>query len=109
MTAIRDDVFVLINIFRVDPSRQQELIDLLSEATEQAMKSVPGFISATFHRSLDGKSVANYAQWRSKADFDAMLQNPAAREHMGKAARLAESFEPIGYEVAASHSERERP
>lgn len=91
----------LINTFVVKPENQQELIGLLDAATERVMRSRPGFISANIHRSLDGKRVVNYAQWRSKADFQAMLAEPACREHMSKAAALAESVEPVLYEVAA--------
>ena len=50
--------------------------------------------------SLDRKHIANYARWRSKEDNDAMMTNPAAKEHMGKAAKLADAFEPLYYKVA---------
>lgn len=105
MSTIREDVLVLINTFEVEPDRQQALIDVLSSATEQVMKRRPGFISANLHRSLDGKRVVNYAQWASKGDFDAMMQDPAAREHMGEAAKIATRFEPAFYEVAAIHTD----
>jgi quinol monooxygenase YgiN len=91
----------LINTFIVRPENQEELIGLLDQATERVMRVRPGFISANIHRSLDGKRVVNYAQWRSKSDFEAMLREPACREHMSKAAALAESVEPVLYQVAA--------
>jgi quinol monooxygenase YgiN len=72
----------LINVFTVEPADQQRLVDLLVEATGRTMRSLPGFISASIHKSLDGVRVVNYAQWASQADFKAMLQNPAAQEHM---------------------------
>ena len=56
-----DGVVTQINVFTVQPERQQELIDLLSEAAVFA-SSVPGSISASVHRSLDGTRVVNYAQ-----------------------------------------------
>ena len=67
------------------------------------MRKQPGFISANIHRSLDGTKVANYAQWRSKADLEAMQKNPEAGVHMKEAAALADSFEPILYEVFSIH------
>ena len=73
----------LINVFTVKPEQQQPLIDLLVEATEAVMRHQPGFISANIHRSLDGQRVTNYAQWRSREDFEAMLGNPEAQVHMG--------------------------
>ena len=54
-------VLTLINIFTVEPEKQQKLVALLIEATEQTMKNMPGFVSANIHRSLDGKKVVNYA------------------------------------------------
>ena len=93
----------LINVFSVDPQNQDQLIRLLSEATEAAMKKQPGFVSANIHKSLDGTRVVNYAQWRSEEDFSKMLKNPEAGQHMKKAAALAE-HEPHLYTVSAVHS-----
>jgi heme-degrading monooxygenase HmoA len=81
---------VLINVFTVQPGGQPPLIAHLSEATETVMRRQPGFISANLHRSLDGARVANYAQWRSRADFDAMLQDRQAKDHMAEARRLGD-------------------
>ena len=94
----------LINTFTVDPAKAEELLEVLSEATERGMRQRPGFISANLHVSLDKKRVANYVQWRSKADVDAMMNDPDARKHMRKAAELAGSFDPIYYELRESHS-----
>lgn len=95
------DVFTLVNVFAVQPDRQQQLIDLLAEASE-TMKEIPGFVSATLHRSYDGKYVVNYAQWRSREDFDAMQRNPQALPHMKVAADLADNYNPITCDVAES-------
>ena len=93
------EIFTLINVFSVAPDQQQELANLLIEATEHTMRHLPGFISANIHTSLDGRHVVNYAQWRSRDAFEAMLRNPDARPHMARAAALA-SFDPILCEVA---------
>src|SRR3546814_5542751 len=89
-----DSQIALINTFKVDPDKAEALIALLDDATETVMKHRVGFISANIHRSLDGGRVANYAQWRTKADFEAMLADPACQEHMKAAADLADSFDP---------------
>ena len=49
----------LINVFHVKPEQQQALADLLVDATEQAMSHQPGFISASIHKSYDGRRVVN--------------------------------------------------
>jgi heme-degrading monooxygenase HmoA len=69
-------------------------------SSKAVMRKQPGFVSANIHKSLDGTRVANYAQWRSKEAFEAMLRDREAAEHMGEAARIAESFEPHLYEVS---------
>jgi quinol monooxygenase YgiN len=94
-------VMTLVNVFTVSPDKQAELADLLVRATEETMQHLPGFVSASIHRSVDGTKVINYAQWRSEADFAALKDNPEARPHMQAAAKLA-SFEPIVCEVIES-------
>ena len=98
-------VLTLINVFTVEPEKQQKLVSLLIEATEQTMKHIPGFVSANIHRSLDGKKVVNYAQWKSMAAFETMRKNPKAIPHMEAAAALAQ-FEPILCEVSDAISTR---
>ena len=94
------DLMTLINVFTVDPEHQQELIDVLAEATT-VMSAQRGFVSANLHRSDDGRRVVNYAQWRTREDYAAMQAEPQARVHMTRAAELA-TFDPIVCEVACT-------
>jgi quinol monooxygenase YgiN len=93
----------LVNVFTVDPGRQQALVEVLVRATDDVMRHIPGFVSANIHASTDGTRVVNYAQWESAAAFQAMLENPTAQEHMREAAELAEAFDPHLYDVASVH------
>lgn len=106
MTTISKDSKLVtpINVFTVEPDRQQQLVDLLIQATETSMRYVPGFVSANIHRSFDGTKVANYAQWRSVEDFEAMLKNPVAIPHIEQASTLG-TFEPGLYEVVSAYPE----
>ena len=92
------ELLTLINVFTVEPVNQQELVDLLVEATRTSVRRVQGFVSASLHRSLDGTKVAMYAQWRSVEDYQAMRRNPTASPFMEKALALAR-FELGMYEV----------
>ena len=94
------DLVTLINVFTVAPENQQRLLDLLAEATTEIIAGMPGFVSANLHRGLDGTRVANYAQWRSRQDMEAMLAHPAVADHLRAAAALAVAVEPRLYEVA---------
>ena len=96
-----NDGVTLINVLTVEPEHQQRLVDALVEATEAVMRKQPGFVSANIHSSLDGTRVTNYAQWRNREAFEAMLRNPEAAEHMGEAATIAERFELHLYEVSS--------
>lgn len=101
LTKISKDanLVTLINVFSVEPENQQLLVDLLVEATEEVMHKLPGFISANIHKSLDGKWVTNYAQWRSVEDFRGIFQNPDALSHMPAIGKITKS-EPVLYQVA---------
>jgi heme-degrading monooxygenase HmoA len=93
----------LINVFTVEPERASELAELLRAATEEKMRFVPGFISANIHVSTDGTRVVNYAQWESTQAYQAVFNDPSAREHMGLCAAVATSFEPHVYTVESVH------
>jgi quinol monooxygenase YgiN len=94
----KDDVITLINVFTVEPSNQQRLVALLTEATEVSVRQAPGFVSASLHRSTDGTKVTMYAQWRSMEAYQAMRQNPAPLPYFQEALTIA-TFEPGVYEV----------
>ncbi|WP_020666958.1 antibiotic biosynthesis monooxygenase family protein [Amycolatopsis nigrescens] len=95
-------VITVINRFTVEPERQQELVDLLVDATETVIKHLPGFISANLHKSLDGKHVVNYAQWTDQQSLQAMLSHPDCRQHLTDAAAMSHP-EPQLYTVASTH------
>lgn len=103
-TIIREgaEVVTLVNVFEVDPADQDRLLRVLIDATEDVMKTLPGFISANFHKSLDGRRVVNYAQWLSKDHFQQMLATPAAQAHMTEAESIGK-VEPRMYEVVSCH------
>jgi heme-degrading monooxygenase HmoA len=93
----------LINVFTVEPAKADELAELLEAASDNVMRHVPGFVSANIHLSTDGTRVVNYAQWETAEAYQAMLADPTAREHMGRAAALAEGFDPHLYTVESVH------
>jgi quinol monooxygenase YgiN len=100
MTTITKEnkILTLINVFTVEPVNQQKLVDLLILATESSVRKMPGFIFSGLHRSLDGKKVTMYAQWRNMEDYQAMRNNPDASPYLQQALGIA-SFESGMYEV----------
>ena len=101
--SLREHV-VLLNVFQVKPGRAEALLVKLAQATEEAVSRCPGFISARFHRSLDGTSVVNYAQWASVAHFEAMRADPVAQRHIAECAALSEGFVPQLLQVVSVHT-----
>ena len=98
-----DKPVILINVFTVAPAKQQQLIELLTRATENSVRRAAGFISARLHRSLDGTKVTMYAEWRSSEDYQAMREDPAPMPYLKQALATA-TFEPGMYEVVHTFS-----
>lgn len=86
--AKHNEVITVIFSLATEPENQQELIDLMLDALETTTKHQPGFVSASFHRSLDGTRVFNYAQWRTQADYEAFAQSPQDQAIGAKLARF---------------------
>jgi quinol monooxygenase YgiN len=100
-----DGPVTLINVFTVEPARQQQLVDLLARATESSVRHAPGFISAKLHRGFDGTKVTMYAQWQSIEDYLAMRGNPAPLPFLQQALAIAK-FDPGMYEVVQTFDAR---
>lgn len=73
---VEDDSFTQVVQFEVDPGQQDLLIQTVVAEVERWVRHRPGFLSSTFHASLDGHHVLNYAQWRTKTDFDGFTKDP---------------------------------
>lgn len=72
-TITKDQNFTLLIEFEVEPHQQQALIDGIADIVEAHFNRYPGFISASFHASDDGRRVVNYAQWHSRKAWRAAL------------------------------------
>jgi heme-degrading monooxygenase HmoA len=96
-------VATVVNVFTVQPEKQGALVEALAKTTNEVMRNQPGFISVSIHASSDGTKVLAYGQWESEADLRAVVDNPADRERLGEAQKLAEGFEPRLYTVESVH------
>jgi|ERR1700733_3310468 hypothetical protein len=89
----------VINVFTVSPENQPELVRLLGEMTERAVRHLPGFLTTSIHVSIDGTKVVNYAQWESGEHLGGLFANPDAQQYMGRITSISES-DPGFYTVA---------
>jgi len=81
---VDDGYLTLFNIFHTSgPADQDKLFDQwrgLPPANSQ-----PGLVAGNFHRGLDGRSVVNYAQWESLADYQAFRNEAGTRGRLTQA------------------------
>lgn len=67
---------VLVNLFSVDPSDQEAMVEAWRNDALW-MKKQPGYISTQLHKAVGESSMyLNYAVWDSVADFRAASSNP---------------------------------
>ena len=95
-------VVTLINVFSVEPGGQETLIEILKAGTEKLFSRQPGYISASFHQSHDGRRVVNYGQWRSTEDIEAYRTKPEIGEYFKRVRELAQ-FESMVCDVSYVH------
>jgi predicted ester cyclase/quinol monooxygenase YgiN len=94
---------VLINVFTTEPDQQAAGLQALAAFGERVVAGeVPGLISASVHRSVDGTRIVNYVQWRSVEDMQRMLQTPEFRHAFAEQPALQRADLHF-YEVAAVH------
>jgi heme-degrading monooxygenase HmoA len=82
------DYYVVLEMARVAPERQQELLDLVT-APNELLAATPGYISHSIHRAFDGTAVVNYSQWKSQAAYEAFRADEDTRNAQPDADALA--------------------
>jgi quinol monooxygenase YgiN len=88
----QQDIATIVNVFSVEPQNQQKLIDIWKAFATEIAQNQPGFISANLHKSFDKIRVANYAQWRSKDDVEAMLKVPDAKDYTEQMSEISSQY-----------------
>ena len=88
--------------FRMPPENQPRMVELAKEHVGPAM-SLPGLVSANFHRSLDGERVINYGQWENEEAIYELTNRPGFGKEDGYWTGLAENEFHL-YEVLLSES-----
>jgi heme-degrading monooxygenase HmoA len=88
-----------ITIVESQPDKQEEVLSLMTERA-RFMARQPGFISISLHRSLDGKRVVNYVQWRDRDLLQSAHRSPEFRKEWRHFDQLTHEIDPNLYEVA---------
>jgi heme-degrading monooxygenase HmoA len=89
-----DKTFTQVVRFDVSADKQIVLIEAIAAEVERWVRHKQGFVSSSFHASLDGEHVLNYAQWESKADFEAFTHDPETERLQQAIKDVAPSLKP---------------
>lgn len=68
--SIENKVPTVILVFKVETGKQNALINAAVDNSQKVMEKKPGFISASLHKSFDGTSMVNYAQWENRKSYE---------------------------------------
>ncbi|MBE9168954.1 antibiotic biosynthesis monooxygenase [Pleurocapsales cyanobacterium LEGE 06147] len=93
----------VINVYRLDPANWDELVELVKQGIE-TIRNVPGFVSASIHRSFDSTRLTNYNQWRDEAAAKAARDVPAfveLQQHIQQIAQGDPALYTVEYSVEA--------
>jgi quinol monooxygenase YgiN len=92
-------VQTVITTFEMTPGTCQDLLDELRAAYAEFISKQPGFVAAGLHVNDAQTRIANYSQWRSREDFQAMLRSDEMRARNRRIGAMCKSFEPVMYDV----------
>lgn len=96
------DVQTVITTFEVTPNTCQELLDQLKIACDAFVCQQPGFVGAAMHVNDARTRIANYTQWKTRDDFQALLRSEEMQVYHQKYNALCKNFEPVMYDVVFS-------
>jgi len=90
-----------INHLKVAPEDQDALVRLMTEQLDANIATRPGFLSATLHRSRDGRHVVNVVRFASAEQLDAAHARPEFAAKLREYRPLILEAGPALYDVAA--------
>lgn len=70
----------VIVVFDVEPHDQAALCAEISGYLDTVKAKFPALVSSTLHASDDGSRVVNYAQWRTRVDYERFVEESLKRE-----------------------------
>ena len=88
-----------INTYTVTPERAEEVLEYLERSTMETVRHLPGFLSFSFHLSLDRTQIVNYGQWESREAVMAARENPKIVALMSETTKVAGPSKSMPYEL----------
>jgi len=87
-----------ITVVEPEAGKQDEALSLMTERA-RFMARQPGCISISLHRSLDGRRIVNYIQWRDRELLRSAHHSPEFRKEWKHFDDLTGDIDPHLYEV----------
>jgi quinol monooxygenase YgiN len=103
-----DQPVTQITIVEPEAGRLEDALALMSERA-RFMARQPGCVSISLHRSLDGRRIVNYIQWRSRDLLHRAHHSPEFRREWERFDAVTEGIDPQLYEVVRVIEGGERP
>lgn len=91
-----------INVYTVSPERAEQVLKYLIHSAEETVRHQPGFLSFSFHLSLDRTQIVNYGQWESREAVMAARTNPQIVALMAETTKIAGPSNSMPYELRKS-------
>ncbi|MDB5763729.1 MAG: hypothetical protein JWQ21_2724 [Herminiimonas sp.] len=85
---------ILINLLKVEPSKQAALIALLKQNIETVVRTLGGWRASRLIAAKDGASVIIYSEWETPDAIEAMRTDPRMKAYFPRILELA-SFDSI--------------
>ncbi|MDH6231378.1 quinol monooxygenase YgiN [Mesorhizobium soli] len=85
---------ILINLLKVDPSKQEALITLLKRNIETVVSTLDGWRASRLVAAKDGANVIIYSEWDTPAAVEAMRNDPRMKAYFPQILDLA-SFDSV--------------
>ena len=87
-----------ITVVEPEDGKQNEALAMMEDRA-QFMARQPGFVSISLHRSLDGRRIVNYVQWRNRELLQAAHKSPEFRKEWRHFDDVTQEIDPHLYQV----------
>ena len=94
-----DESVSLINLLKVKPGKQEALIALLQQNTDNVIRTLPGWKTTRLIAAKDGAGVVIYSEWETPAAIEAMRGDPRMKAYVPRVLELASLDSIVGSAV----------
>ena len=93
----------LVNLLKVEPGKQAQLIALLKRNIETVISTLGGWRTSRLIAAKDGASVIIYSEWETPAAIEAMRSDPRTKAYFPQILELASLESILGEAVFSDY------